>query len=894
MYSTGDSSGDGLSGLNQFTNMSGQIDWAAMAQQWIQMHDTGNFLSVPDAPPPPNISTTFHELKVPSSNSPTRTTPVTIKKSFDEKGEADMEMDEEEENARRGDTPPPPAPSMQLGKTREQTIMQSQAPWYMQQQNQVTGQPVVENLTGIGISDIDNNTSQVTPIAPQWSATVWPPRMNLPPPITGAILNVPLNGPIPNPTAHIPSLLKMNVPNPNTVRMMTPNIDEQNTAATVVDAKKRKMLPAWIREGLEKMEREKQKQLEKEQSKKREEPGCSETTNYIGPVGNVDDATHTVNMKYKQSAENDISGNEEEGETEDLDGVAIGDEILTLPQKIAKDDDCSGISGNEYETDTENNADQRSYIGKRSYEDRLSDLMIVVRTTLTELLLDVTNREIANLAQEAVNAHKAKASSAQVIRKSALSSITGKLGLAAYDDSTGDESSDSENEESADNDPNDDSEEEIKASIRVKRRAFAKITDEIEERIAANASREEQKLKYYTLLEKQEQEEEQNKDVASGESGRSDENIGAMRSSSSMPSTVSKSYERDFGETTETKLQHSNGKRQKDRNSRKERTTRFSDNKDSKGAAAVAATYISKMHSANANPSGSALFPIAPTATTSSTALAGTTVTSSSTIIAAPLESSHIAYNIANAAFIDDSNSVSVLNKNLLNAAEAAFEKATKSHRANRSRSSASHSERERSRRSNRYDHRDNESDRCKERERERERERKHGRERERERDRGKERHQSSQRRNYKNSHSSDEDDAADDDKVESQSSSSDSDTSSSSSTSTSSTSQHSSHYSRTSTTSKHRRDHEYDRRERRDDHGAHGRKNDRSRSRSRQRSHHHHHQRSSSRRQSSAEDDYDNGSRHRHSTSRRDSSRKRSRSRSRSTYSSSSHWRRH
>ena len=34
------------------------------------------------------------------------------------------------------------------------------------------------------------------------------------------------------------------------------------------DAQKRRLLPAWIREGLEKMEREKQKKLEKEQKQK--------------------------------------------------------------------------------------------------------------------------------------------------------------------------------------------------------------------------------------------------------------------------------------------------------------------------------------------------------------------------------------------------------------------------------------------------------------------------------------------------------------------------------------------------------------------------------------------------------------------------------------------------
>ena len=36
----------------------------------------------------------------------------------------------------------------------------------------------------------------------------------------------------------------------------------------ILDAAKRRLLPAWIREGLEKMERDKQKKLEKEKQKK--------------------------------------------------------------------------------------------------------------------------------------------------------------------------------------------------------------------------------------------------------------------------------------------------------------------------------------------------------------------------------------------------------------------------------------------------------------------------------------------------------------------------------------------------------------------------------------------------------------------------------------------------
>jgi Arginine/serine-rich protein PNISR len=41
--------------------------------------------------------------------------------------------------------------------------------------------------------------------------------------------------------------------------------DEDDDSSQTIDAAKRKTLPAWIREGLEKMEREKQKQVEREE-----------------------------------------------------------------------------------------------------------------------------------------------------------------------------------------------------------------------------------------------------------------------------------------------------------------------------------------------------------------------------------------------------------------------------------------------------------------------------------------------------------------------------------------------------------------------------------------------------------------------------------------------------
>lgn len=95
MFSGGDSS-DGINNLNQlstygFVNQvavtnamaAGQnIDWAQLAQQWIQMRDNTAVEAKPDANASANKIADFG-----SCNS----------SKFEEKGEADMDMDEEEQ-----------------------------------------------------------------------------------------------------------------------------------------------------------------------------------------------------------------------------------------------------------------------------------------------------------------------------------------------------------------------------------------------------------------------------------------------------------------------------------------------------------------------------------------------------------------------------------------------------------------------------------------------------------------------------------------------------------------------------------------------------------------------------------------------------------------------------
>ncbi|XP_037813418.1 arginine/serine-rich protein PNISR isoform X2 [Lucilia sericata] len=535
MFSGGDSS-EGINSLNQlgaygFVNQvavtnamaAGQnIDWAQLAQQWIQMRDNSAIETKMDY-----NTARADNVSGPSCNN----------LKFEEKGEADMDMDDEEQ-------------------TDEKTTLRPN--------NEITATSAVNNLNQPWF--FGEGTSQIVPRSAnssQWNA--WPNRE-----MTESNKNV--NRP-PNPTAHIPSLLKMTVPHPNEIRVMSDTFNQAENNTNMMDAAKRKGLPAWIREGLEKMEREKQKQLEREQQKK-DNTNSSDEDNHPSPK---DVLSKTLNPSNGSFAVLD------EESTDDEDTTIIKSTNNEAEVDLKKDN---------LEDDTLN-----SPVAK-TYEQKLADLMAVVRRTLTELLLEATNEEISKVAEETIKTFKTKASSVQVIRKSALSTLTGKLGLAAYGDSSSEDNSEDDDDvhnsskkATGQSESENDSEEEIRNIIRSKRRAFIKTSEEIEERVATAAAREEEKLKYFSRKEEEEEREHNRK-----KQERS--SLREPSSSSHSGNNIFKGYEKDFGEITETKIQNLNGKRQRDRSSRRERTTRFSDNKDKYVALPNAATFLTNMNTA--------------------------------------------------------------------------------------------------------------------------------------------------------------------------------------------------------------------------------------------------------------------------------------------------------
>ncbi|XP_055902153.1 arginine/serine-rich protein PNISR [Eupeodes corollae] len=510
MYSGGDSSGEGVNSHNQFNwqmtsqtscNVnSGSIDWASLAQQWIQMKDSG--AGLPETPPPPIISSAN---SIQSIQQPTTAT-------FDEQGEADMEVEKDDEVQVFGfghNTPPPPLSS-------------STARW-------------------LPIANQQPNLETYCPPQQNWP---WPARVALPPPI----LHVPIT------TGSLTPPIPKDLINSTTPPLQKPNIELSTMLPgkgvmeqLPMDAAKRKILPAWIREGLEKMEREKLKQLERDTKEK--DPLSAGTT--AVDESDINNFKTMVKSSIKEM-EGESSGNEDVTNNAEPFDDTDADSELIIPGNLSTNDLSENILNS----------------GK-TYEERIADMMIGVRKTLTELLLEVTNEEIVILANEAIRKRREKASSVQVIRKSAIPSITGKLGLEAYADSDSENSgSDNDtNDESKRSDDDHDSEEELKANIRICQRAFLKTIEEIEDRIEATERRDE-------LLLREHRKNENNLEATSPEP------------TMSPVQQKIKRFDKEIGEPLQPdKKSSSNGKR------RKERTSRFSDNKDSRSRNMSASFY---------------------------------------------------------------------------------------------------------------------------------------------------------------------------------------------------------------------------------------------------------------------------------------------------------------
>ncbi|XP_055377973.1 arginine/serine-rich protein PNISR-like [Condylostylus longicornis] len=509
--------------LAQAQSQNNSLDWALLAQQWISHQRNINpsfetsgrndntLVSPADAPPAPKISI----------------------KSNEEQGEADMDVEDDQMEPLNQNFITQPTPQI----------------W------SISSGPMPMSLM----------TPQV-PAAPI-PATPWN-IWN-----TSGILNTNL----PPPTLHIPEistpLIGSDKINKNTVipsLMDTPVNAPVDTQFPTLDAAKRKTLPAWIREGLEKMEREKQKQLEKEKASEIPDKDSNKYDNqsFIENLQAIDKSDGIGSNKANKNSSN----------------------YKGFLKNSALSSDDSEKSDNESESEKINYKDSSTKVNPwhgKTREEIEEEMMLVVRRSLTEILLEITNDEIRNIAQETFKRHKLKASSAQVIRKSALTSISGNLGLGAYDsDSDTDSDTEDETTKKDDKDCDKDSEDELRETMLSRQRSFKAIAREIDILVEKEEARQEEIRQERLRREQLERSSERlllqsgDNDIEhSSSSGNSGNFVGNSSGVDGNGGQLRRNnYDRDFGETQHDKKSYSsNGQKRL-----KERTSRFSDNKESK------------------------------------------------------------------------------------------------------------------------------------------------------------------------------------------------------------------------------------------------------------------------------------------------------------------------
>ncbi|GIY57141.1 hypothetical protein CDAR_466792 [Caerostris darwini] len=232
------------------------------------------------------------------------------------------------------------------------------------------------------------------------------------------------------------------------------NVHVEEEETTQIDAAKRKQLPAWIRDGLEKMEQERLKRLEKERSIKENAEKKAKMGSLKKDLAIKNDTSPiSISTKSKFDSDSEV----DENETDKLTKKTFSTVFKKRTPSPVED--------------------------TRTEEEKKFQLILKVRQTLTEVLLSVTNSEMVEIAQEMFRKAKSKAPARQLASTTPLSAVaSGLRGLASY--GTESEASDQEDDSS-------DSEEELYRKIKEKKRLFAQK----EKKIIADLERKEREEK---------------------------------------------------------------------------------------------------------------------------------------------------------------------------------------------------------------------------------------------------------------------------------------------------------------------------------------------------------------------------------------------------------------
>ncbi|XP_025191187.1 arginine/serine-rich protein PNISR-like [Melanaphis sacchari] len=224
---------------------------------------------------------------------------------------------------------------------------------------------------------------------------------------------------------------------------IVPNVDDRTQDPSFIDAAKRKQLPAWIREGLEKMEKEKRRKIEQEQSISESDYSSFSNENVTQELPNspmnMDHETQMVDDDIEPASFDYINENE--------------------PRK----------------TEFVKN-DLSPLIPRKTKAQIWEDTMLSLRKILTKLLMDVTNEMMLNVVKDVLK--NTLQTDNQVNQNQ--TSLAGKLGLGVYGSESGSsDESDEEQHASGHKQLKHDSDEAIQERILKRQREFSYIEAKI-------------------------------------------------------------------------------------------------------------------------------------------------------------------------------------------------------------------------------------------------------------------------------------------------------------------------------------------------------------------------------------------------------------------------------
>uniref|UniRef100_A0A2H8TJN6 Arginine/serine-rich protein PNISR n=1 Tax=Melanaphis sacchari TaxID=742174 RepID=A0A2H8TJN6_9HEMI len=353
-----------------------QVDWASLAQQWIKMKETSPAISPGQQV---KIPTSEHNLvklgQYVEPRNPSNVAPVTNKMLGDHNIVS-------------------PVTRNNIEKPRAWNT------WTWQQQQQWNWNWASSTASSIKAPTIEPVNSLRPPFVP--------PTLCEPPPY------FPMVGPN-KPFSHNNYWAGSNtsIPPPtdsdqwNKVSMIS-NVDNKTQDPSFIDAAKRKQLPAWIREGLEKMEREKRRKIEQDQS------------------FDESDYSNSINENITQESPNlPISFDQET--------QMVDDEI----EHVSSD----YIHSTEFKKIEVLKNDSSPIIPRKTKAQIWEDTMLGLRKILTKLLMDVTNDMILSVAKEVLKTTL----QTDIQGNQNQTSLASKLGLGVYGSES--ESSDESDEE---------------------------------------------------------------------------------------------------------------------------------------------------------------------------------------------------------------------------------------------------------------------------------------------------------------------------------------------------------------------------------------------------------------------------------------------------------------